>query len=167
MSPQEMKTVPVRSAQQIVDQTEELAALLMKEVYQRHGEGIRFHESQNPRAQHVWRLACQIQELLTDTDPEDALMELEDEPGVPANPEVAQGFLVLQEGGSSAEMYAHGFDTIESADSYRESCVKDGSYRTSQPIPIPQALLDHPDFCEVAQDIAKGAVNVDYPEVKD
>lgn len=170
MSTQEMKSVPVRTAQQIVDETEQLSVLLMKEVYQREPEeGILFHRSENVRAKHVWTLACKIQEMLTQTDPEDALSELdEDMPAAAVAPQDdTQGYLVVQEGGSSREMYVHGFDTIASADAYRESSVKEGAYRTSPPIQLPKSLLEHPEFFEVAESIAKGAVDVDYPEVTD
>lgn len=36
-----------------------------------------FRDSLDIRARHCWLLACQIQEMLTDTDPENAASELE------------------------------------------------------------------------------------------
>lgn len=75
-----------RSADQIVQQTDELALLLMREVYQRKPAGDSaptLRDSADPRGQFCWRLACQIQEMLTNTDPENALAELEDEPAAP------------------------------------------------------------------------------------
>lgn len=72
-----------RSAGQIVQQTNELALLLMREVYQREpaeGSAPTLRDSRDPRGQFCWKLACQIQEMLTNTDPENALAELDDEP---------------------------------------------------------------------------------------
>lgn len=168
MSTQEFHSVPVRSAQQIVDQTEALAALMMKNLYQREpvSPGILFRDSKCLRAQHAWRLACEIQGFLTNTDPEDALSELDDTPAAdaPAPETEPTGYLVVQEGGSSTEIYTHGFNTEADADAYRASCSNDGSYRTSEPIAVPLSLMDHPAFGQVAEQIAAGAINVDYPE---
>ncbi|WP_130355661.1 hypothetical protein [Pigmentiphaga kullae] len=166
MSDQETRTIPVRSAGTIISQTEELAAVLMKNIFQREAAeaGFLFHESECPRAKHCWRLACEIQEMLTDTDPDDALSELgEDEPGDTTMPEPST-FLVIQEGGSSQELYTHVFDNRDDADAYRTSSADEGSYRTSSPIEVPLSLADHPAFGCVAEAIAKGAVSVDFPE---
>lgn len=73
-------------------------------------------------------------------------------------------FLVIQEGGSSMEMYAHGHDTLEDADADRFSCRDNGSYRTSEVIEVPETLASHPDFWEIAEQIARAALEVDYPE---
>lgn len=167
MNSQEFRTVPVRSAQQIVDQTETLAAHLMKSVYQREplSDGILLRDSECPRAQHVWRLACEIQGLLTDTDPEDALSELDAEGPVSCTAQAAPaGFVVVQEGGASGEMYAHSFDKLEDAQAFRSECATQGSYRTSQPVVVPSALLARTEFGEVAGQIARAAVEVEYPE---
>lgn len=74
------------------------------------------------------------------------------------------GYVIIQEGGASNEVYAHSFTTVDDARDYREDCAGEGSYRTSAPVPVPLALLDQPGFMAVAQAIAKAAVNVDYPE---
>jgi len=47
--------------------------------------------------------------------------------------------LVIQEGGSSTEMYVHAHENIRQANADRKSCAK-GSYRTSEPIKVPEAL---------------------------
>jgi hypothetical protein len=73
-------------------------------------------------------------------------------------------FLVIQEGGSSMEMYAHGHDTLEDAEADRFSCRDGGSYRTSEVIEVPETLASHPDFWDIAEQIAKAALDVDYPE---
>lgn len=67
-----------RTERQIVDQTIELAA----KIYELHGyvsePGFRFWESQHPQELLMWEAACQAQIMLTDTNPNDALAELED-----------------------------------------------------------------------------------------
>lgn len=68
-----------RSAQEIVDQTLEVSRI----IYRHRGyvvpEGFKFYESKHPHEIQAWSAACEIQEILTNTDPEDALCELEDE----------------------------------------------------------------------------------------
>lgn len=71
----------MRTAQEIIDQTNELArqfyAIMGYEVPEGHqfdGETINRH----PQERQCWRMACAAQLLLTDTDVEDALQELED-----------------------------------------------------------------------------------------
>lgn len=130
---QEFKQVPVRTAAEIVSQTERLAALLMKEFHGREAtsENVLCHTSEDPRAQHAWKVACLMQIELTETDPDDALSELEeDEESLVAMPAQDVGFLVVQEGGSSSEMYVHGFDTGNEAESYRAEAANRASGRT-------------------------------------
>lgn len=74
------------------------------------------------------------------------------------------GFLVVQEGGSSTELYAHGFEKLKHAEKYRMSCKKDGSYRTSVPVEIPPHLVNDPQFYSVVEEILKASLDVDYPE---
>jgi hypothetical protein len=68
----------MRTAQQIVDQTIKLAA----KFYSLRGyvspPGFRFWESKHPHELEVWEAACEAQRMLTDTDPEDALVELDE-----------------------------------------------------------------------------------------
>ena len=65
-----------RSDQQIVDQTNQLARLL----YELRGysvlEGYRFDLATHPHEVEAWRGACAAQNLLTDTDPQDAVDNL-------------------------------------------------------------------------------------------
>ncbi|WP_427183650.1 hypothetical protein ACL598_17750 [Bordetella bronchialis] len=70
---------PVRTDAQIVAQTEELARLLMLEVYSREAPAdMLFRDAEDPRGRHVWQLACKAQEILTATDPENAVAALDD-----------------------------------------------------------------------------------------
>ena len=68
----------VRTDQQIVDQTEALAALLASAFRGYEAtDGATFRNTEHPKARQCWEVACQIQELLTDTDPENAAAELD------------------------------------------------------------------------------------------
>ena len=167
----EHHSVPVRSAKEIVDQTEELALELSRTFFGREvaSEGFKFHLSVDPRAQVCWRAACEAQKRLTNTDPEDALSEL-DEDGCESPVETALagdkepvGFLVIQEGGSSDELYANAYETEADALDFRQSAAE-SSYPTSEPIAVPLVILDHPEFIEIAQKIALAAGAVDYPD---
>lgn len=67
-----------RSDLEIVHQTEALAHLLMLEFYQQEvDKGYQFRLACAPRGLHCWKVACRIQELLTATDPENSVTELE------------------------------------------------------------------------------------------
>lgn len=67
-----------KSNLEIVEQTLELA----DDFYRAHGyvgrAGYRYDKSSHPQERFMWVLACQAQQLLCGTDPQDALDELED-----------------------------------------------------------------------------------------
>ena len=69
----------MRTPQEIVDQTNELA----RELYRLRGyvvaEGYRFDKATHPHEVQAWAGACEAQRLLTETDVDDALQELEEE----------------------------------------------------------------------------------------
>jgi hypothetical protein len=69
----------MRTPQQIIDQTNELA----RELYRLRGyvvpECYRFDKATHPHEVESWNGACEAQRMLTLTDPDDALMELEEE----------------------------------------------------------------------------------------
>ena len=79
-------------------------------------------------------------------------------------------FLVVQEGGSSTEMYVHTHDTKRQARADRRSCAK-AAYRTSEPIKVPEVLTrilnDFPgaevEFYEVLKTVLTADLN--YPEM--
>jgi hypothetical protein len=73
-------------------------------------------------------------------------------------------FVVVQEGGSSAELYVHQFDQAEDAQQYRVDSWTDGAYRTSPVVEVPRNLADHPDFNEVVENLLKAALEVDGVE---
>ena len=68
-----------RSNDDIVQQTIALAGQFYEAQGYRHREGFRYWESPHPQEQLMWRLACLAQIELTNTDPEEALQELEED----------------------------------------------------------------------------------------
>lgn len=72
-------TLPARTDQEVIDQTNELA----RELYRIRGyirpRGYRFDKATHPHEVESWSGACEAQRMLTLTDPDDALMELEEE----------------------------------------------------------------------------------------
>ena len=69
-----------RTAQQIVDQTNEIARIIYNSRGYETPEGSEFHTEtikRHPHETQCWIAACQIQELMTNTDVNDALDELE------------------------------------------------------------------------------------------
>ena len=67
-----------RTAREIVDQTNQIAAW----IAERDGfqlEHPDYHKAEAPRAISAWKLACKIQDLLTATDPENAVAELDED----------------------------------------------------------------------------------------
>lgn len=73
-------------------------------------------------------------------------------------------YMLIQEGGSSAELYIHAHETFSEAENDRVSCADDGSYRTSEIIEVPSDLAAHPKFFEVAEQLARATLTLDYPE---
>jgi hypothetical protein len=74
-----------RTDQQIVDQTEKLAVWLLSWCFNRRPEtDTPMRESAHPMAQRCWSAACHIQEMLTATDPENSVAELEVDTTPPA-----------------------------------------------------------------------------------
>lgn len=68
-----------RTDQQIVDQTEELAKFLLSWKYGHEPETSEsIVNSEHPKAKDSWNAACHVQEMLTNTDPENAFSEVQD-----------------------------------------------------------------------------------------
>lgn len=68
-----------RSSKQIVDQTNEMARQFYKCLGYEGAKGFRFDQSEHPTEYAIWEMACIAQEMLTDTEPKNALSDLEDE----------------------------------------------------------------------------------------
>lgn len=90
-----------RTDQQIVDQTEELAVWLLSWGFNHRPETqTPMRESAHPFAERCWEAACRIQEMLTDTDPENSVAELDvapDDGSALAAPQPAQVSAALAE----------------------------------------------------------------------
>lgn len=67
----------MRTDQEIIDQTNVLARSLYAIRGYAVREGYRFDSATHPHEVEAWRGACEAQMLLTDTDPRDALDEIE------------------------------------------------------------------------------------------
>ncbi|EIQ01110.1 hypothetical protein OpiT1DRAFT_05678 [Opitutaceae bacterium TAV1] len=69
----------MRTDQQIVDQTNELARRLYAlRGYTVKGINYRFDRAIHPHEVEAWQGACEAQRVLTDTDPQDSLDNLAD-----------------------------------------------------------------------------------------
>lgn len=73
----------MRTPQEIVDQTNELARELYRRRGYLHPPGYRFDKATHPHEVEAWNGACEAQRFLTDTDPDDALQELDEEEAAP------------------------------------------------------------------------------------
>ena len=71
-------------------------------------------------------------------------------------------FVLVQEGGSSTELYLHGWDSQCEAERDRVDCTEQGSYRTSPVVEVPGDLAAHPAFYVVVQSILEASRNLDY-----
>lgn len=76
-------------------------------------------------------------------------------------------FVLVQEGGSSSELYVHGHESAENAQADREDCSSSGAYQTTPAIEVPGSLASHPDFYAVLEEVL-GSLSelecVDVPE---
>lgn len=74
-------------------------------------------------------------------------------------------YIVIQEGGSSCELYVHVHGTRKDAEVDRISCCENGSYRTSKDIiEVPASLANHPMFYEVAEMLVGATQTLGFPE---
>lgn len=79
-------------------------------------------------------------------------------------------YLLVQEGGTSSELYVHAWDTLEAAEQDRIDCAADGAYRTSEIVEAPASLVDHPDFYSVVEELLRASRDlecVEYAEEDD
>ncbi len=75
-------------------------------------------------------------------------------------------FLLIQEGGSSLELYVHGHESAEQAEDDRADCTQ-SSYRTSPYVEVPGSLASHPAFYETIDAIVALTLDLDYVEVEE
>lgn len=77
----------MRTDQDIVDRTEALAAALNDWRWGGRLESGTYRDSCSLKAQACWQMAAMAQEILTGTDPENAVANLAEDPAQPANAE--------------------------------------------------------------------------------
>lgn len=63
-------------------------------------------------------------------------------------------YVLVQEGGSSGEVYIHSHDTLENAERDRQSC-RSASYPTTAPVEVPRTLATHPAFFPAVEQIVR------------
>ena len=76
-----------------------------------------------------------------------------------------KGYAVVQQGGSSCEMYVHVHSTHEEAVKDKQQCWDDGSYDTGDVIEIPEKIMELPDsvlaeIWEFADAVARAAAEL-------
>lgn len=69
---------------------------------------------------------------------------------------------VIQEGGASIELYLSVWDTLEEAEAFRQDCTRDGAYRTTDPMELP----DNTDWVAV-ESLLQSIATLDFVEVED
>ena len=77
-------------------------------------------------------------------------------------------YTLIQEGGSSTELYVHAHATIEEAEGDREDCASNGGYRTSEVVVLPPILaaVSGPVY-EYVEAMLDAASELDFPDVED
>lgn len=106
----------MRTDQEIVDQTEELALNFMHYFYDEvpigSVEPSTFRDSEDTRAQRCWSAACFAQELLTQTDVSNAVARLEDDLAVAMNDAIdmidrlSEGLIIQEESWEAQQVTA-------------------------------------------------------------
>ncbi len=82
-----------------------------------------------------------------------------------ASPTQGTAWLLVQEGGSSSELYVHGWDTQEEAEDDRVNCTRNGAYRTSPVIEVNASLTNHPAFYETVEALLSASRALDLVDV--
>lgn len=73
-------------------------------------------------------------------------------------------YVLIQEGGSSGELYLHSHPSLKEAEEDRRSCEEDGAYRTSPIIEIPDALATHAEvFYQAVEAILRASLELGFP----
>lgn len=80
---------------------------------------------------------------------------------------VGSVFVLIQEGGTSEELYVHAHDSRDAAEQDRVDCWTDGAYRTSEIIEVPASLASQPGFYEFAEALLKASHHLDGVEAEE
>ncbi|WP_175145536.1 hypothetical protein, partial [Paraburkholderia phenoliruptrix] len=79
-----------------------------------------------------------------------------------AAPGATRIHVLIQEGGSSTELYLHAWDTAEEASDDRIACARDGAYRTSDVVEVDSSLGNVPQTVEGWD----GGCGIDYATLR-
>lgn len=122
------------------------------------------------------KLMMQVLDRLANGEPFDKVVEetgitarvseaLAEEQALSSNSVRARpAFVVIQEGGSSGEIYVHSHESHADAEDDRIDCAK-GAYRTSRIIEIPPALAELGEaFYEVLEQVLEASLKMEYFE---
>lgn len=91
-------------------------------------------------------------------------VECSDGGAVKAADELKPHYLVIQEGGSSSELYVHLHDTERSAKNDRKRCSNRGAYRTSPVVEIPPCLgILEEQVIGLVEAVAKATLDMSHP----
>lgn len=80
-----------------------------------------------------------------------------------AAPDEPNVFVVIQEGGTSTELYIHAHGSRGDADEDRLSCENDGAYRTSEIIEVPATLAGLEGFYELSEQLVCAVAELRSP----
>jgi hypothetical protein len=67
------------------------------------------------------------------------------------------GYVLIQEGGTSRELYLHAWGSSEDAEQDRIDCSNNGAYRTTRVVEVPASLASHRAFYDVAESLVRQA----------
>ncbi len=103
-------------------------------------------QTQNPAAPEApipLTLKSLLNELLTakcSMSVENGVLHLEDGRSIDLGAALKPAYVVVQEGGSSEELYVHAHSSAEAAEEDRIDCAEDGAYSTTEVVEIPAVL---------------------------
>lgn len=72
-------------------------------------------------------------------------------------------YVLIQEGGSSDELYIHSHESLLDAEEDRVSCSRDGAYRTSEIIEVPENLATQEGFYEIVEKLLVASRHLSCP----
>lgn len=89
------------------------------------------------------------------------------EQGKPREAPGDNAFLVVQEGGTSDELYVHAFASTEEAEAHRVDCATGGAYRTSPIVAVPRSVAGEKAFIEALEKILQSLSELECVEVEE
>lgn len=74
-------------------------------------------------------------------------------------------FVLVQEGGISSELYVHSWDSFSEAEDDRVACSRDGAYRTSPIVEVPNRIANQEGFYEAVEALLQVSRELECVEV--